>query len=533
MDQIRIGWGSREISTNAPVNIPGQFHMRISRGVLDPLTVTALVLDGDGDQVVFVSGDMVVCRDHLLDELREEMLDRIPDFPAEKLLMNATHAHTGASHYNDGFGGEEVNRTGISTPPAATVPHDGIEIAGGREYRKFLVKQAADAVEEAWKGRRAGGVAWGYGFAVVAHSRRVVYFDDLSLRPGAIRNSTHGVNGHAAMYGNTNDPMFSHYEAGADHFINLLFTFDEKDELTGAVVNIPCPSQNSEMLHLLSADYWHNVREAIRARYGNIFILPQCAAAGDLSPRILHYKKAQERRFRLKYGVGEDTGLSNREACTQGASPEHDRVGTTAMCERRDIAERVAWAFDEVYAWARKDIRREIPVRHSVSTIQLDRRIITDEEHEDAVKELDAMEKLPWKTDGTPEENLYENSILEAGRNRLRAILTRWEEQKTEKTIPMELHVVRVGDIAFATNRFELYMDYQHRIQARSPFEQTFIVQLTGQPGVSGGTYLCTERGAWGRGYSASMFCNQVNPDGGQQLVEATLEKLEELAKED
>jgi len=32
----------------------------------------------------------------------------------------------------------------------------------------------------------------------------------------------------------------------------------------------------------------------------------------------------------------------------------------------------------------------------------------------------------------------------------------------------MELHVVCLGDIAFTTNRFELYMDYMHRIQARS-----------------------------------------------------------------
>jgi len=27
------------------------------------------------------------------------------------------------------------------------------------------------------------------------------------------------------MYGNTNDEQFSHYEAGADPFINLLYTF--------------------------------------------------------------------------------------------------------------------------------------------------------------------------------------------------------------------------------------------------------------------------------------------------------------------
>jgi hypothetical protein len=76
-------------------------------------------------------------------------------------------------------------------------------------------------------------VAYGYGFAVVGHSRREVYFDDISKRPGMERNSRHGVHGHAMMYGSTRDPMFSHYEAGTDPFINLLYTFDAQGRLTG------------------------------------------------------------------------------------------------------------------------------------------------------------------------------------------------------------------------------------------------------------------------------------------------------------
>ena len=64
------------------------------------------------------------------------------------------------------------------------------------------------AVREAWEKRAPGSYAYGYGYAVVAHSRRVCYFDDVSKRPGAVVNSTHGVNGHAVMYGDTNDENF-------------------------------------------------------------------------------------------------------------------------------------------------------------------------------------------------------------------------------------------------------------------------------------------------------------------------------------
>lgn len=507
MNELRIGWASRDVSTDKPINIPGQFHMRISEGIMDPLTVSALVIDNGADQVIFLSADLVVIRSGLLDEVRAQVAQRNPEIPVDKILMNATHTHTGASHYADAAW-QLSNNTSTALPDE--VPHDGVEVASGDEYRHFLATRAAEAICEAYAARTPGGIAYGYGYAVVSHSRRVVYFDDTSKRPGAVVNSTHGVNGHAVMYGNTNDENFSHYEAGADPFINLLYTFDAAGALTGAIVNVPCPSQNSEREYKLSADYWHDVRVAIRKQFGDIFLLPQCAAAGDLSPRVLHYKQAQARRFRLKYGQEEQTELA----------------------ARKDIAERIAWAFGEVLDWARKDIKTALPLRHIVKTVHLSRRLITDEERDYAVQGLQELNQRPFKTDGTPRERLQANSILVASRNRFLRILDRCETQKTSPRLAMELHGLRIGDIAFASNRFELYMDFQHRMQARSPFEQTFIIQLAGQPGADGGTYLCTERGAEGRGYSASMFCNLVSPRGGQELVEETVKTLKALFAE-
>ncbi len=494
--QLLIGWASRDITTTKPVNIPGQFHMRISEGVIDPVTVTALVIESGEDCVIFLSADLVAIRSFLLDEVRAAVKQKNRQIPVEKILMNATHTHTAPSYYAD-------------NPEEEQPPHDGIEVASSDEYRSFLVEQASSAVCEAYANRKPGGIAYGYGYAVVGHNRRVVYFDDVSKRPGAVNNSTSGVSGHACMYGNTDDPQFSHYETGADHFVNLLFTFDAKKQLTGAIVNVPCPSQNSEGEYRISADYWHDVRNAIRAKYGEIFILPQCAAAGDISPRILHYKKAQARRFRLKYGEIE-----------------------TEMAARRDIAERISQCFDEVYSWAKKEIYTSLPLQHVVETVELSKRLISDEEYAIAKKGLEELEKERFVTEGLPKERLYHNSILVAKRNRYRRIIKRYQEQKEQPKLPMELHVVRIGDVAFASNRFELYMDYMHRIQARSPFMQTFVIQLAGQPGSDGGTYLCTARGEEGRGYSASMYCNLVSPKGGQELVDRTVEILKQIYTE-
>jgi len=315
------------------------------------------------------------------------------------------------------------------------------------------------------------------------------------------------------MYGNTNDDNFSHYEAGADHFINLMYTFDAEGNLTGAIVNVPCPSQNSENENLLSADYWHDVREAIRARHGNIHILTQGAAAGDLAPRLLHYQQAQARRFRLKY-----------ENC-EADSPVSNQLELYA---RKDIAERVAEAFDEVLSWAKKDIRTEARVSHKVSTVHLDKYLITEDDLNYAIEGLKASKAEEFVKTDDPLSDLHHNTRIISNRNRFLDVINRYEEQKTCTTLPMELHALRIGDIAFASNRFELYMDFQHRIQARSPFEQTFIVQLAGAA-----TYLCTERAFEGRGYSAIVFSILASPKGGQQLVDETVRQLKELYMEE
>jgi hypothetical protein len=500
MNELKIGWASRDVSTDKPVHMPGHFYRRPCQGIFDPVTVTALAIDNGLDLVIFLSADVVGIHSSMVKTIREKVTRRNPAIPAIKILMNATHTHTAPPTFVD-----------PPAPESDRYSHDGIEIASSDDYFAFFSDQASAAICEAYAKRAEGGIAYGYGYGVVAHSRRVVYFDDTSKRPGAVANSTHGLHGHAQMYGETNDANFSHYEAGSDPFLNFLYTFDAAGQLTGAVVNVPCPSQNSENEPRLSASFWNEVREAIRRKHGPIFFLPQCAAGGDLSPRILHYRKAQARRFGLKYG-------NEPEAFTE-------------LNARKDIAERIEIAFSEVLSWAGKDIQKALPITHVVKTIHLDKRLITAEEAVNEQKELDNLLATGFKKDGSPRERLNHDSVLVSSRNRSRRVLERFDEQKTEPKLPMELHVLRIGEIAFASNRFELYMDYMHRIQARSPFTQTFIVQLAGIPEPDGaGSYLATERGVWGKGYSASRYCNLVSPQGGQELVEETVKALQDIA---
>ena len=506
---LKIGWAKREISTNDPIVIPGQFFIRVSQGILDPLFVTALVIDSGEDYVIFLQSDSVTATDGILKEIREKVKNKNKEINPLKILMNVSHTHTGPH-----LGAKDSKEDSIGIwGTISELPHEGYEIIPPSKYREFYTDMACEAVCEAFESRYTGYVSYGYGYATVAHSRRVVYSKDLSKCGGEV--SSRMVDGHAKMYGNTNDDSFSHYEAGTDSYANFLFTFDENENLTGAIVNIPCPSQNSETEWYLSADYWHNVREELKNRYGDIYVLPQCAAGGDLSPRPLHYKDAEARRFRLKF---EDYTID----------PRAERQAE--MYRRRDIALRICDAFDEVYSWASKEKYNDLPLVHSVKDIKLDRRIITDEEYEFCKAQLEVYsEREPFVYTEDKKEDIKKNSTIIASGGRYKNILRKYEEQKKDPQITMEMHVIKLGDIAFASNQFELYMDYQHRIQARSPFEQTFVIQLCAQPNGKCGSYLATERGVWGMGYSATMYCNLVSPKGGQQLVDETVKELNKI----
>ena len=504
MSALKIGWGRREYSLDKPVNIPGQMHMRRSEGVLDPLYITALVFDGTeagGDAAIFVSVDATglgaICEqaDKALREAR-------PDIPVDNVIIGATHTHTAMSFYNF----EE------------TFP-DGSSLYSSKYVNEHFCNMLIEAVGEAWDNRKEGGIAYGYGYAVVGHSRRVIYSED----KGVANPLSAAPNGHGVMYGNTNDPTFIGYEAGADHFLNALYTFDTDKKLTGMIVNVPCPSQTGEMLYKLSADFWAEVRTNVAKEFGSdVYVLPQCASAGDMAPRILHYKEAQKRRMELKYGLKYD----NSKTSDAHGIDYYNKI----MAERMDMAERITDAVKEVYAWAKKDIDFNAPVYFEGVVADLTPRMITDRERkwcEDTIEQMKSL--IPKRENCSDEEYTVAVSRYNAFKNRNERAIRKHEKQKTEKTVPVDIRTARIGEVGFAANMFELYIDYMHRIQARSPFKQTFLIELTGGNGLAG--YLPTKRGIENKGYSASIFCNQLGDVGGQELVENTLKMLNNLAQ--
>ena len=509
-NQIKIGWGRRSLNPGKAIAIPGQFHMRVSLGELNPVTVNALAIDNGEDSVIFVTADMVSFRYSILDIVLEKLKKIAPAVPGEKVIFSSTHTHAGPNAAEKSYPCE-------------------IEWMGKDEALDFLTNRIAEAIAEAWKNKTPGQIAYGYGFATVGHSRRVIYQDDVSKRPEALAKPGLSVNGHGVMYGNTNDTMFSHYEAGTDSFINIMYTFDAAGKLTGALINVPCPAQTNEHAWVLHAGFWHPVREKIRAKYGDIGIIGQCGAGGDLSPRQLHYKAAELRRYQLKYPEKYANLRANPLPYPNQAEADKRRESDLLdMLRAEDISERICAAFDEVLEWAARDKQSAPELKHQVRKVKLERRMFPEDIYKEECANYDKLMQQEWQQTGDKWADFKANSILASARARCLRVKEAYEKQNDNRELEVTVHTARVGGAAFVSNPFELFIDYMHRIQARSPFVQTFIVQLTAD---KAGTcaYLATERAIANKGYSASPYCNNVSAAGGQQLVETTLKMLEEI----
>ena len=59
MNKLKIGWAEESIVPEKKVDLAGQFFERISEYVESDIAVTAMAVEGNGDQMILVSADLV------------------------------------------------------------------------------------------------------------------------------------------------------------------------------------------------------------------------------------------------------------------------------------------------------------------------------------------------------------------------------------------------------------------------------------------------------------------------------------------
>jgi hypothetical protein len=470
---LLVGWAMNDITPEGPVSLWGQYYERISEYVQSPLKATAFAIestnaDGIKEQAVMVSVDLLYINKTLQNSLRNMIEDQIPDFNVKKLFINSTHTHSGPD--------PDVNE----------------------ETRNLILNGAAKSVIHAWKNRKPAGISRALGYAVVGHSRRVQYAD-----------------GSTEMYGSTSRKDFIGMEGSSNPGVDMLFTWDMNKKLMGIVINVWCPAQVTEAKYYVSSDYWGEVRKQVAQKFSNdVFILAQCGAAGDISPRDLPrgYKSGEPNMWDIP-GIIE-------------------------------IGERLIHTIDRAYPEALANIQTKAVFKHLIKNIDLPTRRFSEKEYLEAISFMESVYSRE-PADPDSQETAWNRFLKEIKDNEKIMAFGPWDNKNTDFGIvkkkerlvdhykkqdddsffSMELHVIRLGDVAFATNPFELFADYGFQIQGRSKAKQTFVVQVC----CDTCGYLATQRAIEGGGYSA--MANHVGPEGGKVLVEETIKLIDELWK--
>ena len=496
MGNIRIGWAEESLVPSKKVNLAGQMYERISEYVESEITVTAMAVEAEGEEMILASADIIYCDGALLDLAREKFAEICSEVDACKLMVAATHTHT--SH-----------KFSVSSQKRATFPTSAELLKEflpeGKEYKAlvtandsvmspgeagiFIAEKVAHAAKNAWDNRKEALYTNEFGRAAVGMCRRVSYDD-----------------GSAQMWGDTNTANFVALEGGNDSGIELLYIFDMDKKLTGVVANICCPAQILEQRSFISADYWGRTKAFLREKFGeNIYLLPLCGAAGDQCPRDLVRWVNPETPI-------DDPNVKRPHLLKRKADPSmYDISGCNRVGKR--IANEIISVYEEI-----TELKSDSIFEHKVIQLDLPLRKVTMEECQNAEREIEYyIEKNKDK-----EAFNYEDSArmhVHAG------TISRFREQQDTEIYPIEYHVIRLGDIAMVTNPFELFLDYANRIKARSFAEQTFIVQLC----CGAGHYLPTEKAERAGHYSAYVSSGKVGHAGGDLLVRESIKEINEM----
>lgn len=471
MNGLRIGWAMDDITPEGPVSLWGQYYERISEYIQSPLKVTAFAIEsinahGINEQAIMISMDLLYINKKLLDSLRNIIKDQIPDFDVTKLMLNVTHTHS-------------------APDPDST-----------EEYRNMILERGSGAIVNAWKSREPAGISRALGYTVVGHNRRVQY-----------------ANGTTEMYGSTDREDFIGMEGSSNPGVDMLFCWDLHKKLTGIIMNVSCPAQVTEAKYYVSSDYWGEVRKQLWEKFSEgVYVLPQCGAAGDLSPRDLPrgYKSGEPNMWDVP-GIVE-------------------------------IGKRLINVISIAYPPAVKNIQYRVIFEHLVKDIELPTHKYTEKEYEEALESVNEIHSREPNDPNSP-DTAWNRFLREIKENERIKDFGPWDNKNTDFGIVkkkeelvehylnqhndpfyrMELHVIRLGDVVFATNPFELFADFGFMMMGRSRARQTFIVQLS----CDSCGYLPTERAVKGGGYSAMV--NRVGPEGGKALVNETIKCINEL----
>lgn len=467
---FKAGFAEADITPdNKKAELSGQYYQRISEGIHSRIKTVAFVFESDDNVSAMISLDVVSIPEFFYEKIRRSVSEKIPAIKTNRIILNATHTHS-APCFKSLRNWWPIDKNVITE----------------EEFTNFVETKILDAVSEAWQSRKNVSVAKGFDNVPVGHCRRAVYN-----------------NSYAEMYGDTSRDDFTGMESAEDSGVEMLFFFGEDEKPRALIINVACPSQVMESTYKISSDYMGAVREKLKKEYGENFqTLCLIGAGGCQSPRDLVRNKKSNADFWCERGVetiSEKLFSAVKNSCAK-ASSEKTESPEMVHIQKEILLPQKRVSYNQ-YIAAKKDLELLQNIKDEKSA------------YKDFCDKTHTNEKAGGS--GPYDSKLHHFVKIK----NLQADIARYEEQDENVNLAIDVHILRIGDCVFATNPFELYLDFGLQIKARSCAEQTFIIQLAN--GCCG--YLPSKAAEEFGGYGGRVINGRIGSDGGKKLVDETV----------
>ncbi len=257
MSGFFVGFGEGDITPRGCVALRGQYHVRLTEEVREPIKAVAVAMEANGQRAFWAACDLCGISANQEREVYEALAGRIPGLRPEELIFSATHIHTGPYLEN-----AVLSLNGRQSDEEGAMKAD--------DCRAATVKGIADAILTAYGNRRESYAETAVARVRTGVNRRMRYADNANV-----------------MYGDVTRPDFLGSESRDGGPVQLMYVYAADGGLTGVIASVPCTAQVVENKYYITPDYWGAVRREVRAALGEVPVLGLVGAAGDLSPHLM------------------------------------------------------------------------------------------------------------------------------------------------------------------------------------------------------------------------------------------------------
>lgn len=472
---VKVGISTTDITPPLGYPMSGYYYERGATGVLDPLHAKAIVFDDGQTTLAIVVCDIIGSSTDLCREVRKRVSASTKLAP-ENIMLTATHCHTAPDYYSDMrrfLAGKETKEPTV--------------------YPKRLIAGIVSAVEEAAAAVTPALLSVGTGSEdTVSFNRRFVTTD------GSIRT-----------WANYQDPTVVRAAGPIDPALDMLVIKEAKTKANEGEIGKVEPRLRGALtafaLHLdttggseFSADFPYHMERMLQSKLGADFVSVFAAGTcGDIN----HVDPRSNDRNR-PHVIGSRLG----EAFIAAIDSLHD-VSPALRTKQRIVKIPMKSFTKDELAWAT-----------------------------DLIAKDKAGDKLPF----LEEVKAYNIRLLSLLRNGNRVGGTfdpnddgqGWGASASlvgiGESLPVELQVMQLGeDTAVVGLPGEVFVELGLAIKQASPYRHTIVIELANSD-ESG--YIPTRLAYQGGGYET--INSVLQPGGGEQLVETTIEMLREMKVE-